>query len=147
MASSERAARSDSLIEEVKGLKGHRLGMPKMMFRQLATERFTEPHEAIVTRFRKRTPTQGGLLLGILEFAKRCLHWLAYFGIPLLPVAGDCGRVAWLLTPPCRKGVFLQDRNGVSGRFLRSVVLAMAEPSPLEQTLRQPQPKLAMVLY
>ena len=62
MASSESTARSDSLIEEVKGLKGHRLGVPKMMFRQLATERFTEPREAIVTRLRKRTPTQGGLV-------------------------------------------------------------------------------------
>ena len=45
--------------------------MSKIVGRQLATERFTEPREAIVTRFRKRTPTQGGLLLGILEFAKR----------------------------------------------------------------------------
>ena len=62
MASSERAARSDSLIEEVKGLKGHRLGMPKMMFRQLATERFTEPHEAIVMQLLKQTPTLGGLV-------------------------------------------------------------------------------------
>ena len=62
MASSERAARSDSLIEEVKGLKGHRLGMPKMMFRQLATERFTEPQEAIVLWLLKQTPTLGGLV-------------------------------------------------------------------------------------
>ena len=62
MASSERDARSDSLIEEVKGLKGHRLGMPKMMFRQLATERFTEPREAIVLRLLKQTPTLGGLV-------------------------------------------------------------------------------------
>lgn len=62
MASSGHAARSDSLIEEIKGLKGHRLGMPKMMFRQLATERFTELHEAIVMRFLKQTPTQGGLV-------------------------------------------------------------------------------------
>ena len=49
MTLSESTARSDSLIEEVKGLKGHRLGVPKMMFRQLATERFSEPREAIVT--------------------------------------------------------------------------------------------------
>lgn len=62
MASSGHDARSDSLIEEIKGLKGHRLGMPKMMFRQLATERFTELHEAIVMRFLKQTPTQGGLV-------------------------------------------------------------------------------------
>ncbi len=56
-----------SLNEEVKGLKGHRTGMSKIVGRQLATERFTEPREAIVTRFRKRTPTQGGLLLEVLE--------------------------------------------------------------------------------
>lgn len=62
MASSDSTARSDSLIEEIKGLKGHRLGMPKMMSRQLATERFTEPREAIVLRFLKQTPTQGGLV-------------------------------------------------------------------------------------
>ena len=62
MTSSEHAARSDSLIEEVKGLKGHRLGMPKMMFRQLATERFTEPQEAIVLWLLKQTPTLGGLV-------------------------------------------------------------------------------------
>ena len=41
--------------------------MSKIVGRQLATERFTEPCEAIVTWFRKRTPTQGGLLLGILN--------------------------------------------------------------------------------
>ena len=62
MVSSERTTRSDSLIEEIKGLKGHHLGMPKMMSRQLATERFTEPHEAIVMRFLKQTPTLGGLV-------------------------------------------------------------------------------------
>ena len=62
MTSSERTTRSDSLDEEIKGLKGHRLGMPKMMSRQLATERFTEPREAIVLRFLKQTPTQGGLV-------------------------------------------------------------------------------------
>ncbi len=62
MASSGHTVRSDSLIEEVKGLKGHRLGMPKMMSRQLATERFTELHEAIVMRFLKQTPTLGGLV-------------------------------------------------------------------------------------
>lgn len=68
MASSESATRSDSLIEEIKGLKGHHLGVPKMMSRQLATERFTEPREAIVMRFLKRTPTQGGLVaLGFLR--------------------------------------------------------------------------------
>ncbi len=60
MTLSESTARSDSLIEEVKGLKGHRLGVPKMMFRQLATERFSEPREAIVTRLWKRTPTLRG---------------------------------------------------------------------------------------
>lgn len=60
MASSERTARSDSLVEEVKGLKGHRLGMPKMMLRQLATERFTELQEAIVLWLLKHTPTLGG---------------------------------------------------------------------------------------
>lgn len=62
MASSERTARSDSLVEEVKGLKGHRLGMPKMMLRQLATERFTELQEAIVLWLLKHTPTLGGLV-------------------------------------------------------------------------------------
>lgn len=36
--------------------------MPKMMLRQLATERFTEPREAIVLRFLKQTPTLGGLV-------------------------------------------------------------------------------------
>lgn len=36
--------------------------MPKMMSRQLATERFTEPQEAIVLWILKRTPTQGGLV-------------------------------------------------------------------------------------
>jgi hypothetical protein len=61
-ASSGSAARSDSLIEEIKGLKGVHIGVPKMIFRQLATERFTEPREAIVTWFLKRTPTQGGLV-------------------------------------------------------------------------------------
>lgn len=60
MASSGGAARSDSLIEEIKGLKGRDSGVPKMLSRQLATERFTEPREAIVPRFLKRTPTQGG---------------------------------------------------------------------------------------
>jgi len=38
-----------SLNEEVKGLKGHRTSVSKIMGRQLATERFTEPREAIVT--------------------------------------------------------------------------------------------------
>ena len=51
------AACSGSLNEEVKGLKGHRTGMSKIVGRQLATERFTEPREAIVTRLWKRTPT------------------------------------------------------------------------------------------
>ena len=36
--------------------------MPKMMSRQLATERFTEPQEAIVLRLLKQTPTLGGLV-------------------------------------------------------------------------------------
>ena len=62
MTPSESIACSDSLIEEVKGFKGHRLSMPKMMLRQLATERFTEPCEAIVMWLLKRTPTQGGLV-------------------------------------------------------------------------------------
>jgi hypothetical protein len=66
MVSSESAVRSDSLIEEVKGLKGHRLGMPKMLSRQLATERFTEPQEAIVLRLLKQTPTlEGACCLGL----------------------------------------------------------------------------------
>ena len=59
-----RAACNGSLNEEVKGLKGHRLGMSKIVGRQLATERFTEPREAIVTRLRKRTLTPGGLAAG-----------------------------------------------------------------------------------
>ena len=36
--------------------------MPKMMSRQLATERFTEPQEAIVLWLLKQTPTLGGLV-------------------------------------------------------------------------------------
>ncbi len=48
------------MVEEVKALKGHHAKVTKIVGRQLATERFTELREAIVTRFLKRTPTQGG---------------------------------------------------------------------------------------
>jgi hypothetical protein len=68
---SECACQADSLNEEIKGLKGHRLGVPKMMCRQLATERFTEPCEAIVTRFLKRTPTLGGKSLWEDVYARK----------------------------------------------------------------------------
>jgi hypothetical protein len=47
--------------------------VPKMMSRQLATERFTEPCEAIVTRFLKRTPTLGGKSLREDVHARKCV--------------------------------------------------------------------------
>ena len=93
------ASSSGSLNEEVKGLKGHRTGMSKIVGRQLATERFTEPREAIVTRFRKRTPTPGGLAAREVQRAISDTTEIARLTISLLPAVGDCGRAAWLLTP------------------------------------------------
>lgn len=91
MVSSEHTARSDSLIEEIKGLKGHRLGMPKMMFRQLATERFTELHEAIVMRFLKQTPTLGGLVAwDFVPACKRVPHNPAVTSRRRLRAGGAC---------------------------------------------------------
>jgi hypothetical protein len=115
--------------------------MSKIVGRQLATERFTEPREAIVTRFRKRTPTQGGLLLGVLKIAIRWFHRFAALRVSLLPVVGDCGRAAWLLTPPCRKGVF--SRIGTESVEDSCVQSYWRWRSHLHwnKTLRQPQPK------